>query len=163
MSEEKINQDIENRNIQPLKQKPLFTQVQIAEQVRDFIFAYRNGRIKLIPRKEEEDKYERIILNPTIGSSYKLKEKEFNSKVEHIKTKSELQNLIRVCEGTKSATDEERYQKLLELFDRILILQTDKRLEGKIESYDLKRRINELETKVSGLVGRMDVFGGNSI
>src|SRR6185437_16719208 len=159
MIEEEIkNNNIESTNIQTPKQRPLFTQQQIAQQVRDFIYAYRNGRIKII-LKETGIKYEYTPLgNPSdaILQSYKNKVKDYNNKNTHTSVKSELRDLIRICEGTKTATDEERYAKMLELFDRILTLQADEMLEGKIQSYDFKERFAELEKKVSGVIARLD-------
>lgn len=165
MSEENINENIEMKNNQTLKQKPLFTQAEIAQQVRDFIHAYRIGRIKLKPKKNdsEQEPLTSGRLSDVLLNNYKHEEKRVNSKYEYVRTKNELHDLISICEGSKTATDEERYKKMLELFNRILTLQSDERLEGTIESYDLKQRVEELETKVSGLVSRMDVFGDNSV
>lgn len=161
MSEEKTNNDFEIKNIPTLKQKPLFTQGQIAEQVQDFIYSYRRGHIKLLRKKEQETIYERVPLTTPQGIAkyYDITKEQYDIRSEYRNTKAKLRNLIQICEGTINATDEERYQKMLELFGLMLTLQTDDRLEGQAIGYDLKRRVDEIENKITGIISRLEPFG----
>lgn len=157
------NQNDKSADTKP-KQKPLFTQEQIAEQIRNFIYAYQHGLVKLKPI-EKRVPYDNPAMELIYLGSLKTDARDKGESTE-TRLRKGIINQISICAGTTQATDEERYEKMLEFFDVISALRTFDRLIGESASYDVSQKLDlidkrliETENKISGILSRFDLFG----
>ena len=54
-------------------------------------------------------------------------------------------DLISICAGIKQATPEEQEKAITEIFRLLLMFRSANRIEGKIISSDIEKRVEELE------------------
>ena len=62
-----------------------------------------------------------------------------------LKIKEHYIDLLSICAGTKQATLEEQEKAITGVFRMLLMLRSANRIEGRIISNDLKKRVEELE------------------
>jgi uncharacterized protein YicC (UPF0701 family) len=62
-----------------------------------------------------------------------------------LKIKEHYIDLLSICAGTKQATSEEQEKAITEVFRMLLMFRSANRIEGKIISNDLEKRVEELE------------------
>ncbi len=62
-----------------------------------------------------------------------------------LKIKEHYIDLLSICAGTKKATAEEQEKAVTEVFRILLMFRSANRIEGKIISNDLEKRVEELE------------------
>ena len=65
-----------------------------------------------------------------------------------LKIKEHYIDLLSICAGTKQATSEEQQKAIIEVFRMLLMFRSANRIEGKIFSNDLEKRVEELEKTV---------------
>jgi uncharacterized protein YicC (UPF0701 family) len=78
-----------------------------------------------------------------------------------LKIKEYYVDLLSICAGTKQATVEEQEKAITEVFRMLLMLRSANRIEGKIMSNDLEKRVSQLEKTVkstSKLVEQITAF-----
>ena len=66
---------------------------------------------------------------------------------EELKIKEHYVDLLLTCAGIKQATPEEQEKAITEVFRMLLMFRSANRIEGKIMSNDLEKRISNLEEK----------------
>jgi uncharacterized protein YicC (UPF0701 family) len=117
-----------------------------------FISAWIKGDITIrFPTAAELSKKNPLsisfALEPSVGAELKIKEHYIN--------------LLSICAGTKQATPEEQQKAITEMFRMLLMLRSANRIEGKIMSNDLEKRVAQLEKTVkatSKLVEQITAF-----
>jgi len=78
-----------------------------------------------------------------------------------MKIKEHYIDLLSVCAGTKKASTEEQEKAINEVFRMLLMFRSANRIEGKIISNDLEKRVEELEKNMKSqekLVGQITEF-----
>lgn len=64
---------------------------------------------------------------------------------QELKIKEHYVDLLSICAGTKSASPEEQEKAISDVFRILLMFRSANRIEGKIISNDLEKRVQELE------------------
>jgi hypothetical protein len=67
---------------------------------------------------------------------------------EELKIKEHYIDLLMICAGIKQATDEEQEKAITEVFRMLLMFRSANRIEGKIMSNDLEKRVSNLEERL---------------
>ena len=78
-----------------------------------------------------------------------------------LKIKEHYVDLLSICAGTKQATAAEREKAITEVFRMLLMFRSANRIEGKIMSSDMEKRVDQLEKMVqsnSKLVEQITTF-----
>ena len=114
----------------------LFSKQEIIEFVREFVASWIRGDIIIrFPTASELAKKTPFSIafpvDPSVNAELKIKE--------------HYVDLLSVCAGTKQASAEEREKAMTEVFRMLLMFRSANRIEGKIMTGDLDRRIRELE------------------
>jgi len=147
---EKSAKNVENRKIIkvkiPKKQEhtaTIFSQKEIRRYVAEFVASWIRGDITIrFPTASELAKKTPLAIafptDPSVDAELKIKEHYID--------------LLSVCAGTKPATAEDQEKAVTETFRMLLMFRSANRIEGKIISNDLEKRIVELEktTKSTG-------------
>jgi hypothetical protein len=140
---EKNAKNPENRKIIKVKipKKPksslaLFSQKDVKRFVSEFITSWIRGDITIrFPTAAELAKKTPFAIafptDPSVDAELKIKEYYID--------------LLSICSGTKPATEEEQEKAITDTFKMLLMFRSANRIEGKILSNDLERRIEELE------------------
>lgn len=143
---EKSAKNVENRKIikvkVPKKQEPsaaLFSQKEIRRFVTEFVASWIRGDIAIrFPTAAELAKKTPLAIafptDPSVNAELKIKEHYID--------------LLSICAGTKPASTEEQEKAVTETFRMLLMFRSANRIEGKIISNDLEKRVEELEKTI---------------
>ncbi len=116
----------------------LFSQEEIRLFVTEFVSSWIRGDIIIrFPTAAELSKKNPLAISfpadPSVNQELKIKEHYID--------------LLSICAGTKHASAEEQEKAIAEVFRMLLMFRTANRIEGKIISNDLEKRIADLEEK----------------
>ena len=114
----------------------LFSKQEIREFVREFVTSWIRGDIIIrFPTASELAKKTPFSIafpvDPSVNAELKIKE--------------HYVDLLSVCAETKPASAEEREKAMTEVFRMLLMFRSANRIEGRIMTGDLDRRMRELE------------------
>ena len=136
------------------KQEPavLFSQKDIRKFVMEFVSSWIRGDITIrFPTAAELSKKTLLSIafpvDPSVNAELKIKEYYVD--------------LLSICAGTKQATGEEQEKAITEVFRMLLMFRSANRIEGKIMSSDLEKRVAQLEKtaqSTSKLVEQITAF-----
>jgi len=123
------------------KQEPaaLFSQKDVKKFVTEFVSSWIRGDITIrFPTAAELSKKTPLSIafpvDPSVNAELKIKE--------------HYVDLLSICAGTKQATVEEQEKAITEVFRMLLMFRSANRIEGKIMSSDLEKRVTQLEKAV---------------
>jgi len=130
----------------------LFSQEDIRKIVTEFVFAWIRGDIIIrFPTAAELSKKTPLSIafpvDPSVNAELKIKE--------------HYVDLLSICAGTKPATAKELEKAVTEVFRILLMFRSANRIEGKILSSDMEKRVEQLEKIVqstSKLVEQITTF-----
>lgn len=130
---------------------PLFSQKDVRRIVTEFVSSWIRGNIVIrFPTAAELSK--KIPLNiafptdPSINAELKIKEYYVD--------------LLSICGGIKKASVEEQEKAVSEVFKMLLMFRSANRIEGKIISGDLEKKVEELEKTVKNQAKLVDQITG---
>ena len=136
------------------KQEPavLFSRKDIRKFVMEFVSSWIRGDITIrFPTAAELSKKTLLSIvfpvDPSVNAELKIKEYYVD--------------LLSICAGTKQATGEEQEKAITEIFRMLLMFRSANRIEGKIMSSDLEKRVAQLEKtaqSTSKLVEQITAF-----
>jgi uncharacterized protein YicC (UPF0701 family) len=136
------------------RQEPavLFSRKDVRKFVMEFVSSWIRGDITIrFPTAAELSKKTLLSIafpvDPSVNAELKIKEYYVD--------------LLSICAGTKQATVEEQEKAITEVFRMLLMLRSANRIEGKIMSNDLEKRVAQLEKTVkstSKLVEQITAF-----
>jgi hypothetical protein len=114
----------------------LFSQENIRKIVTEFVAAWIRGDITIrFPTAAELSKKTPLSIafpvDPSVNAELKIKE--------------HYVDLLSICAGTKQATAKEQEQAVAEVFRMLLMFRSANRIEGKIFSSDMEKRVEQLE------------------
>ncbi len=79
---------------------------------------------------------------------------------EELKIKEHYVDLLMVCAGIKQASEEEQEKAVKDVFRMLLMFRSANRIEGKISSKDVEKRVVALEEKVQSTVKLVEQITG---
>jgi uncharacterized protein YicC (UPF0701 family) len=131
------------------KQEPavLFSRKDIRKFVMEFVSSWIRGDITIrFPTAAELSKKTPLSIvfpvDPSVNAELKIKEYYVD--------------LLSICAGTKQATGEEQEKAITEIFRMLLMFRSANRIEGKIMSSDLEKRIAQLEKTAQSTSKRVE-------
>ena len=129
----------------------LFSKQEIRDFVREFAASWIRGDIIVrFPTAAELAKKTPLSIafpvDPSVDAELKIKEHYID--------------VLSVCAGTKQASVEEREKAVTEAFKLLLMFRSANRIEGRIMSNDLDRRMVELEKKMNNTAKLVDQITG---
>jgi uncharacterized protein YicC (UPF0701 family) len=131
------------------KQEPavLFSQKDIRKFVMEFVSSWIRGDITIrFPTAAELSKKTLLSIafpvDPSVNAELKIKEYYVD--------------LLSICAGTKQATGEEQEKAITEIFRMLLMFRSANRIEGKIMSSDLEKRVAQLEKTAQSTSKRVE-------
>ena len=124
---------------------PLFSQEEVRRFVSEFVSSWIRGDIIIrFPTAAELSKKTPLNIafpiDPSVNAELKIKE--------------HYVDLLSVCAGIKKASTEDQEKAIQEVFRMLLMFRSANRIEGRIMSNDLDRRMKELE-KTMNTTGRL--------
>jgi hypothetical protein len=130
---------------------PLFSQKDIRRFVTEFVASWVRGDITIrFPTAAELAKKTPFAIafptDPSVNAELKIKEHYID--------------LLSICVGTKPATAEEQEKAITETFRMLLMFRSANRIEGKIISNDLEKRVTELEKNMKSTGKLVDQITG---
>lgn len=116
--------------------EPLFAQEEIRRVVSEFISSWIRGDIKIhFPTATELSKKTPLSIafpvDPSVNAELKIKE--------------HYVDLLSICAGIIPTSKEEREKAIVEVFRMLLMFRSANRIEGKILSSDIDKRLTDLE------------------
>jgi hypothetical protein len=136
------------------RQEPatLFSQKDVRKFVMEFVSSWIRGDITIrFPTAAELSKKTPLSIafpvDPSVNAELKIKE--------------HYVDLLSICAGTKQASAEEQEKAITEVFRMLLMFRSANRIEGKIISSDLEKRVAQLEktaASTSKLIEQLAVF-----
>jgi len=119
--------------------KALFEQKDIRRFVSEFVSSWVRGDIIIrFPTAAELSKKTPLAIafptDPSVDQELKIKEHYID--------------LLSICAGTKPASAEEQEKAINDVFKKLLMFRSANRIEGKIISNDLEKRIANVEEKL---------------
>jgi hypothetical protein len=138
-TEKKIRSKIDQGKGKKQESASLFSQKEIRKFVTEFAASWIRGDIKIhFPTAAELSKKTPLSIafpaDPSVNAELKIKEHYID--------------LLSICAGTKQATTEEQEKAITEVFRMLLMFRSANRIEGRIISNDLEKRVEELEKTV---------------
>jgi hypothetical protein len=129
----------------------LFSKQEIREFVREFVASWIRGDIIIrFPTAAELAKKTPFSIafpvDPSVDAELKIKEHYID--------------LLSVVAGTRQASAEEREKAVTEVFKMLLMFRSANRVEGRIMSNDLDRRMKELEKTMNSTGKLMEQITG---
>jgi uncharacterized protein YicC (UPF0701 family) len=131
------------------KQEPvaLFSRKGIRKFVMEFVSSWIRGEITIrFPTAAELSKKTPLSIafpvDPSVNAELKIKEYYVD--------------LLSICAGTKQATGEEQEKAITEVFRMLLMFRSANRIEGKIMSSDLEKRVAQLEKTAQSTSKRVE-------
>ena len=117
----------------------LFSQKDVRHVVAEFVSSWIRGDIIIrFPTAAELSKKNPLSIafptDPSVNEELKIKEHYID--------------LLMVCAGIKLATDEEQDKAITEVFRMLLMFRSANRIEGKIISNDLEKRVATIEERL---------------
>jgi len=130
----------------------LFSPSEVRKFATEFVASWIRGDIIIrFPTAAELSKKTPLSIafpvDPSVNAEMKIKEHYID--------------LLSVCAGTKKASTEEQEKAINEVFRMLLMFRSANRIEGKIISNDLEKRVEELEKNMKSqekLVGQITEF-----
>src|SRR4030042_4702854 len=118
---------------------PLFSPSEVRRFVAEFVASWIRGDINIrFPTASELSKKTPLSIafpvDPSVNAELKIKEYYVD--------------LLSVCAGTKKSSSEEQEKAIAEVFKILLMFRSANRIEGKIISNDLEKRVEDLEKTV---------------
>ena len=136
-----------------LKTEPttLFNQTDIRKFVSEFISSWIRGDIIIrFPTAAELAKKTPLSIafatDPSVNAELKIKE--------------HYVDLLSIVAGIKTASNDEQEKAISEVFKMLMMFRSANRIEGKIMSNDLQKRIEELEKTVNNQSKLVDQITG---
>ncbi len=132
--------------------EPLFSQSAVRRFVAEFVSSWIRGDIKIhFPTAAELSKKTPLSIafpvDPSVNAEMKIKE--------------HYVDLLSVCAGIKKASVDEQEKAVDEVFRMLLMFRSANRIEGKIISNDIEKKVEDLEKAVKSqekLVGQITEF-----
>lgn len=129
----------------------LFNQDEIRRYVKEFVDSWIRGDITIrFPTAAELAKQKPLSIvfptDPSVNAELKIKEHYID--------------MLSTVAGTKSAPADEQEKAVAEVFKMLLMFRSANRIEGKIISNDLEKRIEELEKTVKNQGKLVDQITG---
>ena len=129
----------------------LFTQEDINRYVREFVASWIRGDIIIrFPTAQELAKQTPFSIafptDPSVNAELKIKEHYID--------------LLSIVAGIKPAASGEQEKAVAEVFKMLLMFRSANRIEGKIISDDLQKRLNDLEKTVKAQSKLVDQITG---
>ncbi|MFB3889680.1 MAG: hypothetical protein ACE14S_09335 [Candidatus Bathyarchaeia archaeon] len=122
----------------PEEPNALFSQKDIRRFVTEFVASWIRGDIIIrFPTAAELSKKTPLAIAFPTDSSVN----------QELKIKEHYIDLLSICVGTKPASAEEQDKAVNEVFKMLLMFRSANRIEGKILSNDLEKRVVDLEEK----------------
>jgi hypothetical protein len=140
------------RKSEPIKEpSPLFSQQEIRRFVTEFVSSWIRGDIIIrFPTAAELAKKTPFSIafpiDPSVNAELKIKEHYID--------------LMSVVAGIKPASTDEQEKAIAEVFKMLLMFRSANRIEGKIISNDLEKRITELEKTTKNMGKLVDQITG---
>ena len=137
------NSKIIKVKIRKSKQEPdsstLFSQKEVRQVVTEFVSSWIKGDIIIrFPTAAELSKKNPLAIafptDPSVNQELKIKEHYID--------------FLLICAGITQATVEEQEKAVTEVFRMLLMFRSANRIEGKIMSNDLEKRVADLEEKL---------------
>jgi hypothetical protein len=118
---------------------PLLSPDEVRRFVAEFVSSWIRGDITIrFPTAAELSKKTPLSIgfpvDPSVNAELKIKE--------------HYVDLLSVCAGTKKASTEEQENTIAEVFRMLLMFRSANRIEGKIISHDLEKRVEEVENSL---------------
>jgi hypothetical protein len=125
----------------PQESATLYTPKDIRRIVTEFVSSWIRGDLIIrFPTAAELNKRNPLAvgfpMDPSVNQELKIKE--------------HYVDLLSICAGTKPASPEEQEKAIVEVFRMMLMFRSANRIEGKILSGDLEKRVSDLEEKQRG-------------
>ena len=118
---------------------PLFSQTEIRRFVSEFISSWIRGDIIIrFPTAAELSKKNPLAITFPTDPSLN----------EELKIKEHYVDLLMRCADIKQTSAEEQEKAVIEVFRMLLMFRSANRIEGKIISNDIEKRVSELEKKL---------------
>jgi hypothetical protein len=129
----------------------LFSQKDVHRIVTEFVSSWIRGDIIIrFPTAAELSKKNPLAItfptDPSVNEELKIKE--------------HYVDLLMVCAGIQQVSAEEQEKAITEVFRMLLMFRSANRIEGKIISNDLEKRVNELEEKLQSMVKLVEQITG---
>ncbi len=126
-------------NKKPKEQSTLFTTNEIRRFVNEFVTSWIRGEIVIrFPTAIELSKKNPLAIafptDPSISQELKIKEHYID--------------LLSICAGIKPASAGEQDKAIADVFRMLLMFRSANRIEGKIPSTDLEKRVTTIEEKM---------------
>jgi uncharacterized protein YicC (UPF0701 family) len=130
---------------------PLYSEKDIREIVSEFVTSWIRGDIIIrFPTAAELAKKTPLSIafptDPSVNAELKIKE--------------HYVDLLSICAGIKQASAEEQNRAISEVFKMLLMFRSANRIEGKIVSNDIQKRVEELEKTVKNQSKLVDQITG---
>ena len=124
------------------KSATLFSQREVRNFVIEFTTSWIRGNITIhFPTAAELSKKTPLSIafpeDPSVNAELKIKEHYID--------------LLSTCAGIKQASIEEQQQAVSEIFRMLLMFRSANRIEGKIRSNELEKRVEKLEKAIEAL------------
>lgn len=144
---------------------PLFTDAEMKSQVKGFILAFQQNRVRLSFPEER-----RVENNPQLYALFQTSEFDIgglqNAKKVRAKMSKILSDMIADCVHPPDPSVDQEYHAMSTLFDTITLLRANDNLEGEFMEYkniekidSLEKEISELKNSVNHLIRRFDELG----
>ena len=131
--------------------EPLFSKDEVRRFVSEFVSSWIRGDIKIhFPTASELSKKTPLSIafpvDPSVGAELKIKE--------------HYVDLLSVCAGIKRASVEEREKAMQGVFKMLLMFRSANRIEGKIISNDMEKRLADVEKNLSSTAKLVEQITG---
>ena len=138
-------------NKKPPEQATLFTSNEVRRFVSEFVTSWIRGEIVIrFPTAAELSKKNPLAIafptDPSVNQELKIKEHYID--------------LLSVCAGIKPASTSEQDKAIADVFRMLLMFRSANRIEGKIPSADLEKRVANMEEKVQSTGKLVDQITG---
>ncbi len=135
-----INVRIKRKAEPKIEESPLFSETDVRRFVSEFVSSWIRGDIIIrFPTAAELAKKTPLSIafptDPSVNAELKIKEHYID--------------LLSIVAGIKSASQKEQTNAIDEVFKMLLMFRSANRIEGKIISNDLEKRIQNLEKTVT--------------
>ncbi len=133
------------------EQATLFTSNEVRRFVSEFVTSWIRGEIVIrFPTAAELSKKNPLAIafptDPSVSQELKIKEHYID--------------LLSVCAGIKPASTSEQDKAIADVFRMLLMFRSANRIEGKIPSADLEKRVANMEEKVQSTGKLVDQITG---
>ena len=133
------------------EQATLFTSNEVRRFVSEFVTSWIRGEIVIrFPTAAELSKKNPLAIafptDPSVSQELKIKEHYID--------------LLSVCAGIKPASTSEQDKAIADVFRMLLMFRSANRIEGKIPSADIEKRVANMEEKVQSTGKLVDQITG---